>query len=78
MLKQSPYVYQPIDRPQYAYEPQYRPNEHQPAPTQINLAPPTSKMTAIDVDQYNIHNRRNDHQPISTRIFNPMPPTSKI
>ncbi len=78
MLKQSPYVYQLIDRPQYEYEPQCRPNKHQPAPTWINPAPPTSKMTAMDVGQYNIRNRRNNHQPVPTWIFNPTPPTSKF
>ncbi len=71
--------YQPTHRPQYAYKSQFKPNEHQPAPTRIsNLARPTSKMTTMDVGQYNIRNRRNVLQPVPTRIFYPAPPTSKI
>ncbi len=71
--------YQPTHEPQYVYESQFKPNEHQPAPTRIsNLARPTSKMTTMDVGRYNIRNRRNDLQLVPTRIFYPAPPTSKI
>ncbi len=43
--------YQSIYRPPYIYESQFKPNKHQPTPIQIsNLAHPTLKITAIDID----------------------------
>lgn len=41
--------YKPTNKPQYTYKLQYKPNKYQLAPTQINLAPPISKMIAMNI-----------------------------